>query len=254
MASPEKQANRGERALVLLHALAQNGEAWSLLDWPDALTPTLAGHGPGEPARCSLEEMADEVAANAPARFDLVAVAFGGLVAQHLLLRHSTRVRSALLACTTATVSDREQMRHRAAEARAAGLGALAPRLLERWFTSGALARNEPGVRYARRRLREMSTEGYALALEAAADHETMVALARVRAPVTLVVGLDDHVGRGTVEAMAEQMPRCRVRAIAGPHMLHLEQPRQLKLEIEEHLAWVAALEDMDSGSREEPA
>lgn len=254
MGSTAGQGSRKATPLVLVHALAQDGAAWALLDWPGALTPTLAGHGPGSAERRSLDEMADEVAAAAPAQFDVAAVAFGGLVAQHLLLRHPERVRSALLACTTATVTNREQMRRRAAEARAAGLDALAPKLLERWFTPRALERDHPGVRYTRRRLREMSTEGYALSLEAAADHETIAELEQVRIPVTLVVGLDDHVGRGTVEEMAEYLPCARIRAIAGPHMLHLEQPQAMKKQLEKHLAWAAGIDEKGREPWKEPA
>lgn len=225
--------------LVLVHALGQDGTAWRFVDWPGAQTPTLPGFGPGPVERRTLPEMADEVAAAAPASFDLVGVAFGGLVAQHLLLRHPGRVRSALLACTTGTVGDRGQMRSRAAEARSSGLAALAPSLLRRWFTPPALARDDPGVRYVRERLGALSTEGYACALEAAADHETMAALEGVRMPVTLVVGLDDHVGRGTVEAMGARIPAVRMRSVPGPHMLHLERPDVMREEIRLHLGWV---------------
>ena len=67
----------------------------------DAGTPTLPGFGPGSFARRTRPEMADEVAAAAPIVFGGGGgggVAFGGLVAQHLLVRHPGRVRWALLA------------------------------------------------------------------------------------------------------------------------------------------------------------
>lgn len=240
----DADANMDSRpGLVLIHALGQDGAAWQFVGWPGALTPTLAGFGSGPIERRTLPEMADEVAALAPASFDVVGVAFGGIVAQHLLLRHPGRVRSALLACTTGTAGDRRGMLQRAAEARSRGLGALVPTLLERWFTPAALACDDPGVRYVRERLNVLSTEGYAYALEAGADHEAMSALEGIRLPVTLVVGLDDHVGRGTVEAMWERIPGARMRSVAGPHMLHLEQPQIVKEEIRLHLEWVAELE-----------
>lgn len=231
-------------SLVLLHALTQDGDAWRFVNWPGAITPTIPGHGPGPATRRSLGDMADELVHLLPARFDIVGVAFGGHVAQHVLLRHPTRVRSALLACTTATVGNPAQMRSRADNARQVGLTALKDELLARWFTPIALAQNVPGATYARARLDTMSTESYALAIEASADHETLSELANVSQPVTLVVGRDDHVGRRASEHMAEHLPKFRIRVIDGPHMIHLEQPQLVRAEIEQHLAWVQAVEE----------
>lgn len=229
--------------LVLVHALTQDGNAWQFVKLPGALTPTIPGHGPGDEKKRTLDDMADELVQNLPARFDIVGVAFGGHVAQHILVRHPTRVRSALFACSTATVGNPEMMRARADDVRRRGIPAMKEELLARWFTPAALAANIPGARYARARLEVMSTEAYALANEASAGHETTSELASATQPITLVVGLDDHVGRGASERMVEQFPQFRSRRIPGPHMIHLEQPDLLRSEIQEHLSWVDQLE-----------
>lgn len=243
MTSPVGNSDATERALVLVHALTQDGNAWQFVKWPGAVTPTIPGHGPGEEQQRTLGDMADELVENLPARFDIVGVAFGGHVAQHILVRHPRRVRSALLACSTATVGNPDMMRARADDARQRGIPAMKEELLARWFTPAALAANIPGARYARARLEVMSTEAYALAIEASAGHETTSQLAGVTQPVTLVVGLDDHVGRSASEHMAQQFPQFRIREIPGPHMIHLEQPDLLRAEIHEHLSWVDQLE-----------
>lgn len=243
MTAAVRQDLVADPALVLLHALGQDAGAWRLVGWPGAFTPTLPGFRQGPVVARSLAEMADEVAESAPPSFHLAGVAFGGIVAQHVLLRHPGRVRSALLACTTATVGDPEPMRRLALEARSRGLVALAPTLLARWFTPAALDRDDPGVRYVRQCLDRLPAEGYANALDAAALHETRAALGSIQVPVTLVVGLDDHVGRGTVEAMAEHLPGARLRLAPGPHMLHLERPEVIREELRLHLEWVADLE-----------
>lgn len=241
--SPTREAGAREPALVLVHALTQDGNAWQFVKWPGAVTPTIPGHGPGEEQKRTLGDMADELVQHLPVRFDIVGVAFGGHVAQHILVRHPTRVRSALFACSTATVGNPDMMRARADDARRRRIATMKEELLARWFTPAALAANVPGARYARARLEVMSTEAYALAIEASAGHETTSELASVTQPVTLVVGLDDHVGRKASEHMAEQFPQFRIREIPGPHMIHLEQPELLRAEIAEHLSWVDQLE-----------
>ena len=243
MTAFSNEPDAAESALVLVHALTQDGNAWQFVGWPGAHTPTIPGHGPGEERRRSLDDMADEIVRNLPDRFDIVGVAFGGHVAQHVLVRHPNRVRSALLACSTATVGNPDMMHSRADDARQRGIPAVTEELLARWFTPAALAATVPGARYARARLGVMTTEAYALAIEASAGHETTSQLASVTQPVTLVVGLDDHVGRRASERMAEQFPQFRTRAIPGPHMIHLEQPDLFRSEIEQHLSWVDSLE-----------
>jgi len=240
--NPNRETDAGP-ALVLVHALTQDGNAWQFVKWAGALTPTIPGHGPGEEQGRTLADMADEIVQNLPARFDIVGVAFGGHVAQHILVRHPTRVRSALFACSTATVGNPDMMRARADDARRRGIPTMKEELLARWFTPAALAANIPGARYAGARLDVMTTEAYALAIEASAGHETTSALASVTQPVTLVTGLDDHVGRRASEHMAEQFPQFRLREVPGPHMIHLEQPDLLRSEIEQHLTWVDRLE-----------
>lgn len=243
MTIPTSEPDGTEPALVLVHALTQDGNAWQFVAWPGAKTPTIPGHGPDDARRRSLGDMADELVEDLPARFDIVGVAFGGHVAQHILIRHPTRVRSALFACSTATVGNPDLMRARAEDARRRGIPAMKEELLARWFTPAALAADIPGARYARNRLEVMSTEAYALAIEASAGHETTSELLSVTQPVTLVVGLDDHVGRKASEHMAEQFPQFRIREIPGPHMIHLEQPDLLRAEIDEHLSWVDKVE-----------
>ncbi|MBO0729476.1 MAG: alpha/beta fold hydrolase [Acidimicrobiaceae bacterium] len=237
--TPTGEADTLEPALVLVHALTQDGNAWQFVKWAGALTPTIPGHGPGEEQKRTLGDMADELVQNLPARFDIVGVAFGGHVAQQILVRYPARVRSAVFACSTASVGNPETMRARADDARRRGIPAMKDELLARWFTPAALAANIPGARYARARLDVISTEAYALAIEASAGHETTSELGGVTQPVTLIVGLDDHVGRSASERMAEQFPQFRTREIPGPHMIHLEQPDLLRAEIQEHLSWV---------------
>lgn len=102
--------------LVLIHALTQDAQAWDMIGRDGACTPVLPGHGTRPRQPMTLAGIADEIAAATDGPLDLVGVAVGGIVAQHLMVRHGGRVRSALLACTTgSTRAAGESMRARAA-------------------------------------------------------------------------------------------------------------------------------------------
>ena len=89
--------------LLLLHPIAQDTACWRLAGFDTTHAYTYPGHG-GLPRRAlSLAELADDAAGSVEGRFDLLGVAMGSIVGQHVLLRHGDRVRSAVLACRMKT-------------------------------------------------------------------------------------------------------------------------------------------------------
>jgi len=238
--------------LVLLPGLAQDGRAFDLTGLPG--TPGLRvrtwvypGHGGREVRRVSVEEMADELAdalagrgRDADEPVDVAGVALGGIVAQHLMVRHPERVRSAVLACTTPGVGDRDALRRRALDTGGAGMEAITPSLLDRWFRGSSVAADSPGVRYMRRTLADADLDGYVATQLAMADHGTEQALPGLDQPVTLLTGADDAVGPGSIEALHRLLRRSRVvPPIPGSHMVHLDNPEGFRDVVLDHLDWV---------------
>ena len=112
------------------------------------------------------------------------------------------------------------------------------PSTLERWFTAPALATpGHPGVEYARRVLLAMEPEALAEAWLALAGHDVRAQLGSIATPVTVVSGNEDAAtAAGALEAMAAALPGARFEAMAGPHMIHLEEPAAFATALERHL------------------
>jgi 3-oxoadipate enol-lactonase len=231
--------------VLLLHPIGQDATCWRWLKLEGVgvrlVAPDLPGHGSCPRRATSLRKFADEAVSAVAGTFDLVGVAMGGMVAQHVLLQCPTRVRSAVLICTHGS-SDRKVCEERARAAERWGMGPVVASTLKRWFTPEALGQPQhPGVAYARERLLAMDHHAYADAWRAMGDHQVLDALGTVGCPVTVVAGSRDaSVPLVELERLHRRIPGSRLEVIDAPHMAHLERPELVTAAIVRHLAWVA--------------
>jgi 3-oxoadipate enol-lactonase len=233
--------------LVLLPPIGLDRSCWDWVELPEGEVHRHEfpgfGRRPRAPEPPSMDELADEVARDYPGPLDVAGVSMGGMVAQHLALRHPRRVRSLLIACTGAAV-DPEIMVERAAQVESDGIDGMLDATLQRWFTPAALARNpeHPGVGYARRTLLALHPGSFADGWRTIADHDVRARLGEIRAPTTCVAGSADPVGtRERVRELEELIPRAQLLLREGPHMLHLESPDEFGSALHDHLRWAAA-------------
>ena len=247
--------------LVLLHAIGLDRGQWPGLaspqpggpavDQPGVLALDLPGHG-GQPAgpAITLGGVADTVAASIPPGSDVVGLSLGGMVAQHLALRHPGQVRSLVLVCTRPYASPAE-MNQRAAATEQAGMPGVLDETLRRWFTADALAGpDHPGVRYAARRLLADDAAVIAAYWRAMAHHDLRRDLRRITQPVTIVVGRQDVTS--SAESAAEfhrLIPGSQLVTCEGPHLISLERPAGLARAIHDHLGWAAERERAGGGA-----
>jgi pimeloyl-ACP methyl ester carboxylesterase len=185
--------------------------------------------------------LADEVAAAYEPPLHLIGISMGGMVGQHVALRHPDKVGSLMVACTGAAV-DPAVMEARARAAEEGGMEAVVQPTLERWFTVEALAAQpeHPGVAYARRTLTALDPRAFADGWRAIASHDARPRLREIAVPVTALAGGKDKASPlERSEEIAQNTQHGRLSVIDGaPHMIHLECPDELTAAIEEHLEW----------------
>ena len=234
-------------SVVLLHPIGLDHECWKLMTLR-ARTPDFPGHGRRVlPAgSMTLGSMADEIAETIPGSLDVVGLSMGGVVAQHLALRHPLRIRSLVLACTSAgSRGRRDIILERARIVEEVGMAGVLESTLQRWFTSAALANpNHPGVAYAKARLLADDPAAFAASWRAMADHDVQGQLPGINAPVTVIAGLNDiSASVESLRALQTRLPNSRLDILDGPHMLQLERPSEFANAIRRHLQWVMSLE-----------
>lgn len=234
--------------LLLLPPIGLDRHCWDWLDLPDGATaryePPGIGRRAGEPAGVSLAALADELAARFPGPLDVVGISFGGMVAQHLALRHPGKVRSLLLAATTAEVDD-AVLEQRARSTEDVGMEGVLEDTLRRWFSEEALAATEEdrAIAYARQTLRSCDPGTFAAAWRAMKGQHVGADLSAIRAPTTCLAGTRDaSTPRSSLEAIAVALRAARLLDLDGPHMVHLETPAAFSEALADHLAWAARL------------
>jgi 3-oxoadipate enol-lactonase len=206
----------GAPVVTLSHSLAATHRLW------DAQAPALAaryrvlrydvrGHGGSSvlPPPYTLEQMADDVdallGALGIADTHFVGLSMGGLIGMTLALRHPARVRSLVLADTTACYgaegAARWDERIRAAEA--GGVASLVDATLGGWFTEEFRRQRPDVIADVRAMLAPTATDGYVGAIRAIGYVDLRDAIRAIRCPTLVMVGEHDH---GTDLGMAETM------------------------------------------------
>jgi 3-oxoadipate enol-lactonase len=232
-------------ALILLHPIGLDAHCWDWLDVGQALKPTFPGHGsrPRPKRVASLDDIADEIAGQSDGRLDVVGVSMGGAVAQHLALRHPSRVHSLMLACTGGN-TNREKLRERGQAAEDGGMESVLASTMQRWFTPEALEADppHPGVAYARSCLMAMDPTAFADAWRALAEHDVLDRLKEICVPVTCLAASSDASSPVSArETLTRRLPNARMVILDGPHMIHLENPVDFSQAVRDHVSWSSA-------------
>lgn len=224
--------------VVLLHSVGLDRTFWepvsaALEDRFTTLRVDLRGHGesPSPPGPWSLEDLADDVAAVIGSlgvdSAHVVGQSFGGLVAQHLAVRHPALVTRLVLSGTSCTTSETERavFLDRATEAEAEGMEPVAKAAIARWFTAAGM--DLPVVELVRRRLLANDPDSWAKTFRAIAEHNVLDRLRDVHARTLVATGAADVATPPRfAEEMAAALPNCELRILDGvPHMGYLEQP-----------------------------
>lgn len=191
-------------------------------------------------ARWTLADLADDVAALleyhefSPAH--VVGTSMGGMVAQHLALRHPSLVRSLCLLSTVGNLapSAREAARHRATMARTNGMTAVLDETADRWFLPDE--RDRAPAQAILSHLAGIEPSAWANGWDAIADIAVLDDLSAVDVPAYVVTGADDLATPPRAgEAIARALPRGRLVPLEhAAHMVTFTAPERITRLIED--------------------
>lgn len=240
---------QGEPPLMLAGSLGTTAQAWApqaaaLSTSRPVIAIDLRGHGrsPAPPGPYTLAALGADVLALLD-RLDLPRVSYcglslGGIVGMWLAARAPLRIHRLALLSTAAHFPPARQWHDRAALVRARGVTAIAPAVLDRWFTP-RFHTSAPGtVAHYRAMLTATPVDGYAGCCEALADADVRSVLPAVAAPTLAVAGAEDPATPpDRAREIARLVPGARVASVAGAaHLANVEAPHEVTALLRGHL------------------
>jgi len=239
LAGPE-----GAPVVVLSHSLGADLSMW------DPQVPALEGafrvlrydgRGHGQtmvtPGPCTIADLGEDILRLLDA-LDLKSVHFcglsiGGLIGMWLGANAPQRIAKLVLSNTAPRIGTAETWNARIEKVRSEGMAAIAPAVVERWFTPEFRERSPEVVASALRTLAATSPEGYVASCAAVRDADERGEIGRVRAPTLVVAGSRDP---ATTPAdgrlLAERIAGARYVELPASHLSNLEAPERFNAEL----------------------
>ncbi|MDB5872392.1 MAG: 3-oxoadipate enol-lactonase [Ramlibacter sp.] len=233
-------------AVVLSHALGCDLSMWD--DTAAQLTPGCTvlrydhrGHGKSEvvPGPCSIEDMADDVAALIAAQVEgpvhFVGLSMGGMVAQQIAVRHPELIASIVVANSSSHYDDtaRGMWRARIETVLNQGMAAISDGAMQRWFSAEFRRDPEGSQRVAALRavLEATDPKAYAAACDAVSRIEFCGTNPRIACPTLVIGGTRDE---ATPLAMAEEICKsisgAELATLDAAHLSAVEKPAEFAM------------------------
>lgn len=220
---------------VWVHGAGLSGSTWDRFIGPlnKAITPDLPGHGDAlqvYPAR--VERFADTLKQGIPQGSVMVGHSLGGMVALELAARHPERVRALILIETVPTVRT-SRLRVFGTSIAMKCLQWVPPRLFV-WLST--LGQTEETARHLQHQLSRHTRSSVNAALEAALHYDGVPLLSGIKVPTLVVIGQKNRATHGGARLIAQTIPGAKLVSLPGGHMLHTDNPTQLRRVIDTFL------------------
>jgi len=237
-------ASAAPGVLVLSNSLGTDGGMWDP-QMPDftkrfrVLRYDTRGHGQSAvtPGPYSIDQLARDVIGLldglALKRVNFCGLSMGGMVGIWLGANAPERIDKLVLCNTAALIGPPQLWNARIENVRKGGMEAIAPAVIERWFTPAFRARAPEAVEPVRRMLIATPPEGYSAACAAVRDMDQRDALARIRAPTLVIAGTQDAAtppedGR----FIAEKVKDARYVELNAAHLSNIEARERFTTEV----------------------
>jgi 3-oxoadipate enol-lactonase len=234
----------GAPVVVLSNSLGANFSMWdpqvlALESHFRILRYDTRGHGKSSvtPSPYSVELLARDVLALLDAlgldRVHFCGLSMGGMIGMWLGVNAAERLGKLVLCSTAAKIGTAETWNARIDAVRTGGMKAVAPAVLERWFTPEFRARSPQVVSSVRQMLETTPLEGYMACCAAVRDADQRETLSSIRAPSLVLMGAHDP---ATTPAdgrfLVERIPGARYVELPTAHLSNLEAPEQFSSEL----------------------
>ncbi|WP_297299031.1 3-oxoadipate enol-lactonase [uncultured Methylovirgula sp.] len=184
-----------------------------------------------------------------------VGLAAGGLLGLWLLRHAPERIDRAVLANIAAQIGSPDFWDERIRVVKEKGTEAVAPALVENWFTRGYRAQHPEEVERFEQALAAMSAEGYAGLAAAVRDANFREDLHAIKHPVLVVVGKHDPMTPPGVGALVgSAIPGAKTVALEAAHLSPVEAAEAFNDAVLEFLLGAAEMAESEAPSAEAPA
>ncbi|GAB2986586.1 alpha/beta hydrolase [Amycolatopsis acidiphila] len=239
--------------LVLLHPLALAGQLWrplaAKLDGFDILAVDLRGHGesPWDGKPFSIEDMADDLGVTLDVlgldEISLLGMSMGGSVAMTFAGKYPERVRSLVLADTTAWYGENAPTAwaQRAAKAADTARADQLPFQLDRWFSPGFRESHPDEVDRVCEIFLHTDSHAHAAASVAMGELDARPLLFSVRAKTLVLAGEHDYATPPSMAGeLAGAIPGATLEILPALRHLSLVEKPELAETIHRHLTETA--------------
>lgn len=236
-------------ALVFLNSLGSDLRIWQELvpTFTDRFRVILydkRGHGLSDapPAPYRMDDHADDLLALLDGlqvrSAILIGLSIGGMIAQRIAVRAPERVAALVLCDTAAKIGTPEMWAERISSVEKDGIGSIADRILERWFTPMFRTNRVEDYTGWKNMLVRIPAHGYTGTCASIRDADLTMDAGRIQVPTLCVVGdQDGSTPPDLVRHTADLIPGARFEIIVNAgHIPCIEQPAILMRLIEEHL------------------
>jgi 3-oxoadipate enol-lactonase len=210
------------------------------------LTYTLRGHGADHrnDASCTVDDLADDVLqlwqTLGVQRSHFIGLSLGGCIGVALAHRAPQRVLSLVVVNARlemdTTASDMWQQRAKLVESQ--GMAEIVTPTLERWLSAQFMAASPDLVEPIRHALSNTSARGFAACARALAEMRQQQRLTTLQVPTLFIGGVNDKaVSYRLLEHYSSLNPKSAFVALAGPHLLNVENPLQFNQTVLDFLA-----------------
>ena len=244
----EVQGAEDAPALLLLHSLGVDLGMWDpqmpdLLQHHRVIRYDMRGHGRSSvgAAECSIDILAQDALAVLDAAQIVKAhwcgLSLGGMTAMWAASRWPERVARLVLCNTSAHLPPASLWHSRMELVRREGMRAVAPAVVERWFTAAFRNSRPEQVARIERILEATAPEGYAAACGAIAEMNQLGDIRKIAAPTLVIGGAEDPAtplahSRALCDAIADS----RLVVLPAAHLSNVERPQDFSVAVSNFL------------------